>query len=142
MVPDDSHLWLCHVDVVADAVVALAEAPALANLTHHIEHDRRDTLAGFITSAAGIGDRVSATDFGGFLDRVAAAVEVAELESALPKSWKGSACIAGCPAIPCAPAEVTADRTQQFLRRLGVAWPDLPRDGQSAMVAAALTLFT
>lgn len=143
VVPDDSYLWLCHVDVVADALVALAQTPALANLTHHIEHARRDTLADFITSAAGIGDRVIATDFGSFLNRVATAVEEPALEDALAEILEGFGLHRGLsPQSRGRRLELTSDRTQHFLRRLGVEWPALPRDGHSAMVAAALTLFT
>src|SRR5208283_5151979 len=48
MAPNDSHLWLCHVDVVARALVLLAGARDFANETHHLENSRRDTLAEFV----------------------------------------------------------------------------------------------
>ncbi|MFV3127390.1 amino acid adenylation domain-containing protein [Niveispirillum sp. KHB5.9] len=140
--PDESHLWLCHVDVVAEAVVALAEAPALANLTHHVEHARQETLADFI-AGADVGGRVASVDFGTFLQKVAGAVEVPEMEKALAEILEGFGLHRGIsPQARGRRLEVTSARTQQFLARLGVGWPDLPRDGQSAMVAAALTLFT
>ncbi|MDG5493327.1 non-ribosomal peptide synthetase [Niveispirillum sp. BGYR6] len=142
-VPDDSHLWLCHVDRVAQAVLALAESPALANLTHHVEHARRDTLADFITGADGVGERVAAMDFGCFLDKVAAAVDAPALETALAEILEGFGLHRGIsPQARGRRLELASDRTQQFLRRLGVVWPAVPRDGQAAMVAAAHTLFT
>lgn len=142
-VPDDSHLWLCHVDRVAEAVLALAESPALANLTHHVEHARRDTLADFITGAMGLGNRIAAVDFGRFLDKVAAAVDQPALETALAEILEGFGLHRGIsPQARARRLELTSDRTQQFLHRLGVVWPAVPRDGQAAMVAAAHTLFT
>lgn len=141
VVPDDSHVWLCHVDVVAAAVVALAETPALANLTHHVEHARRDSLADFITGAASVAGTVQSGDFGTFLERVAGAVERPELENALSEILEAFGLLRGISPQPQGRRlEVRSERTQHFLSRMGIAWPEIPHGGQAAMLAAALEL--
>ena len=77
VVPDDSHLWLCHVDVVARGLVLLAHAADLTNETHHLENARRDTLAAFVTAAEG----VRACGFDAFLERLEEAVDEPEMGS-------------------------------------------------------------
>lgn len=141
VVPNDSHVWLCHVDVVAAAVVALAETPALANLRHHVEHARRDSLADFITGAASVAGTVQPAEFGSFLNRVAAAVDRPELETALAEILESFGLLRGVsPQSRGRRLEVCSDRTQQFLRRMGIAWPEIPPEGQASMIAAALEL--
>ena len=143
VVPDDTHVWLCHVNVVAAAVVALAETPALGNLTHHVEHARRDSLADFITGAASVADTVQPAEFGPFLDRVAAAVDRPVLETALAEILESFGLLRGVsPQSRGRRLEVCSERTQQFLRRMGIAWPEIPPEGQASMIAAALELNT
>ena len=139
VVPSDFPLWLCHVDVVAAAVTALADAPALANLTHHLLHARRDTLAAFLTGAAASAGRIRSGSFGAFLEALEQAVTRPELESALAEILEVFGLYRDIsPQARDRRLELAADRTQQCLGRLGVRWPDLPQDGQSALVAAAL----
>lgn len=139
LVPDDSHVWLCHVDVVAAGVVALAETPALANLTHHVEHARRDTLAEFITGGIGTTDAVREAGFDSFLERVAAAVDQPEMETALAEVLESFGLLRGIsPQARGRRMEVRSDRTQQFLGRLGVEWPGILPAGQARMITAAL----
>lgn len=138
VVPDDSHLWLCHVDVVAEAIVALAETPALASLTHHIEHARRDSLAGFVTSAPSIAGTVRAVDFEEFIACVIAALDQPGLETALSEILESFGLLRGVsPQAGGRRLEVCSERTQQFLARVGVVWPEIPVLGQDAMLAAA-----
>lgn len=141
LVPDDSHVWLCHVDVVAEAVMALAETSALANLTHHVEHARRDTLSEFITGGMGTTATVREAGFDSFLERVATAVDQPEMETALADILESFGLLRGIsPQARGRRMEVRSDRTQQFLSRLGLEWPGIMLAGQMRMIAAALEM--
>ncbi|MEO0034779.1 MAG: hypothetical protein RLZZ501_802, partial [Pseudomonadota bacterium] len=76
--PDDSHVWLCHADVAARAVVRLALAADLTDQTHHIEPGRRDTVAALLAPAG-----TETVAFAAFLDRLAAASARPELAAAV-----------------------------------------------------------
>ena len=137
-----SHLWLCHVDVAAQAVIALASAGCLVNETHHVEHARRDLIADFITTARGVGDSVRTGDFGAFLERLRAATAEPPMDGAVSEIMELFGIHRGISPHPRARRlEVITDRTRDFLTRLGVSWPDMPPEGQAAMVTAAGRLF-
>lgn len=138
VVPEDSHVWLCHVDVVAAAIVSLAETSALVSLTHHIEHGRRDSLADFMTSATSLAGTVKRVDFGEFIACVIAALDQPGLQTALSEIFEAFGLLRGVsPQAGGRRLEVASGRTQQFLTRVGVTWPDIPILGQEAMLAAA-----
>ena len=142
VVPDDSYVWLCHVDRVARAVVLLAGAAALANETHHVENSRRDTLADFVTSAMGMEGAASAVGFSGLLDRLERAIGEPEMDSALAQTMDAFGLHSGrSPQGRARRLELSSERTQLLLGRLGFGWPPIPRAGQSAMLRAAAALF-
>ncbi|MBB3264822.1 amino acid adenylation domain-containing protein/thioester reductase-like protein [Azospirillum sp. OGB3] len=143
VVPDDSHVWLCHVDLVARAVALLANAAGLANETHHVENHRRDTLADFVTSAAGMAGAVRAVGFDALLDRLERAIAEPEMDGALAQTLEGFGLYSGrSPQARGRRQELTSERTQGLLGRMGFAWPPVPRAGQADMLRAAADLFT
>ena len=138
-VPDDSHLWLCHVDLVARGLVALAGVANLTNETHHLENARRDTLAGFVTAAAD----VRACSFGEFLERLEAAIDEPGVEAALTETLENFGLYRGVsPQLRARRMEIVSGRTQGFLARLGHVWPPVPASGQRKMLRQAAQLFS
>ncbi|AWJ93997.1 hypothetical protein Sp245p_29765 (plasmid) [Azospirillum baldaniorum] len=143
VVPDDSHVWLCHVDRVARAVALLAGAAGLANETHHVENHRRDTLADFVTSAAGMAGAVRAVGFDALLDRLERAIAEPEMDGALAQTLEGFGLYSGrSPQARGRRQELTSERTQALLGRMGFGWPPVPRAGQADMLRAAADLFS
>ena len=142
VVPDDSHVWLCHVDRVARAVALLAGAAALTNETHHVENNRRDTLADFVTSARGMEKAVRAVGFGALLDRLERAIGEPAMDAALAQTMEAFGLYGGrSPQGRARRQELTSDRTQLLLGRMGFGWPEIPRAGQADMLRAAASLF-
>ncbi|WP_035680741.1 SDR family oxidoreductase, partial [Azospirillum brasilense] len=143
VVPDDSHVWLCHVDRVARAVALLAGAAGLANETHHVENHRRDTLADFVTSAAGMAGAVRAGGFDALLDRLERAIGEPDMDGALAQTLEGFGLYSGrSPQARGRRQELTSERTQGLLGRMGFGWPPVPRAGQADMLRAAADLFS
>ncbi|UKJ77427.1 non-ribosomal peptide synthetase [Azospirillum brasilense] len=143
VVPDDSHVWLCHVDRVTRAVALLAGAAGLANETHHVENHRRDTLADFVTSAAGMAGAVQAVGFGALLDRLERAIGEPDMDGALAQTLEGFGLYSGrSPQARGRRQELTSERTQALLGRMGFGWPPVPRAGQADMLRAAADLFS
>jgi amino acid adenylation domain-containing protein/thioester reductase-like protein len=138
-VPVELKASICHVDVVARALIALAGTGTLINEIHHIETSRRDRLADFIRTADGMADRVRACDFGAFLERLRDAIDEPKMESALAETVEtfglgsGRSYLTGLHRLV-----VASDRTQALLEKLGVAWPAIPEAGQNAMLRAAM----
>jgi amino acid adenylation domain-containing protein/thioester reductase-like protein len=137
--PDDSHLWLCHVDLVARGLVLLAGAGDLTNEAHHIENARRDTLAEFVTAAEG----VRACGFDSFLGRLERAVDEPEMDTALTETLENFWLYRGlAPQERARRLEIVSGRTQTLLTRLGFAWPSVPPlTGQAEMLRQARRLF-
>jgi thioester reductase-like protein len=139
VVPDDSHLWLCHVDVVARGLVLLAGAADLTNETHHLENARRDTLAYFVTAVKG----VRACGFDTFLERLEAAVDEPESDAALTETLENFGLYRGLsPQGRARRLEIVSERTEILLARLGLVWPPLPAAGQMEMLRQAAQLFS
>jgi amino acid adenylation domain-containing protein/thioester reductase-like protein len=139
VVPDDSHLWLCHVDMVARGLVLLAGAADLTNETHHLENARRDTPAGFVTAAEG----VRACAFDGFLERLERAVDEPNMEAALTETLENFGLYRGLsPQERARRLEIVSGRTQTLLTRVGFAWPPGPPAGQAEMLCQADRLFS
>jgi len=137
--PDDSHLWLCHVDVVARALVLLAGTADLTNETHHLENARRDTLAAFVTVAQG----VRACRFDAFLARLEAAVDEPAMDAALSETLENFGLYRGLsPQARSRRLEIVSVRTQALLARLGLVWPPVPAAGQAEMLRRAAQLFS
>jgi amino acid adenylation domain-containing protein/thioester reductase-like protein len=139
VVPVELNASICHVDVVARALIALSGTETLTNEIHHIETARHDRLADFIRTADGMADRVRACDFGAFLERLRDAIDEPEMESALAETVEtfglqsGRSYLAGLHRLA-----VASDRTQALLEGLGIAWPTIPEAGQKAMLRAAV----
>jgi amino acid adenylation domain-containing protein/thioester reductase-like protein len=134
VVPDDAHVWLCHVDVVARGLVLLAGVSGLTNETHHLENSRRDTVAAFVTAA----QSVRACGFDAFLMRLEAAVHEPEMEAALAETLETFGLYRGVsPQERARRLEIVSTRTQDLLTRLGLAWPPLPAAGQAEMLRQA-----
>jgi len=139
VVPDDSHLWLCHVDLVARGLVLLANAADLTNEMHHLENVRRDSLGAFV----GAGDRVEICDFDAFLKRLESAVGEPDMSAALAETMENLGLYRGLsPQGRARRLEILSDRTQMLLARLGLVWPPLPEAGQKEMLRHAARLFS
>jgi amino acid adenylation domain-containing protein/thioester reductase-like protein len=139
VVPDDSHLWLCHVDVVARGVVLLAEAAGLTNETHHLENARRGMLAAFVTAAEG----VRGCGFDAFLERLAAAVDETGMDAALTETLENFNLYHGLsPQHRARRLEIVSGRSQSLLARLGLLWPLAPAVGQAELLRQAEQLFS
>jgi amino acid adenylation domain-containing protein/thioester reductase-like protein len=138
VVPDDMHTWLCHVDMVARGIVLLAEATALANETHHLENSVRRPLATFIAEAETI--RVAAFDE--FLDRLEAAIDEPEADTALSETLENFGLYRGISPQPRSRRlEIVSARTQTLLSQLGLVWPPIPEEGRKAVLHQAERLF-
>jgi amino acid adenylation domain-containing protein/thioester reductase-like protein len=134
VVPDDSHLWLCHVDVVARGLLLLAGAADLTNETHHLENARRDSLAAFVAAV----DGVRVCGFDAFLKRLEAAVDEPSMSVALAETMENLGLYRGVsPQARALRLEVVSGRTQILLARLGLVWPSLPPAGQTEMLRQA-----
>jgi thioester reductase-like protein len=123
-VPDDSHVWLSHVDVVARALVRLACAAELTNRTHHLENARRDFVADF-------------------LKRLEAAVDDPEMDLALATTLENFGLYRGVsPQARARRLEIVSGRTQALLGRLAVVWPEVPAAGRAEMLRLADQFFS
>jgi thioester reductase-like protein len=139
VVPDDSHLWLCHVDVVARGLVLLAESTGLSNETHHLENTRRDTLAAFVTAAEG----VRGCSFDVFLERLAAAVDEPGMDAALTETLENFNLYRGLsPQHRARRLEIVSGRSQSLLAGLGLVWPPAPPVEQAELLRQAEQMFS
>jgi len=135
VVPDDPHLWLCHVDSVARGLVLLAGAAELGNATHHLEHSRRDTLADFVTAEGG----ARACRFDAFLARLDAAVDDPALDATLAETMENFGLYRGVsPQARARRLEVVSDRTRIVLAGLGLVWPPVVAAGRTAWLRQAV----
>ena len=82
VVPDDSHLWLCHVDLVARGLVLLAGAADLTNETHHLENARRDRWPHSLPRRRESAPAVSTSSWSGWKQ----AVDEPEMDAALAET--------------------------------------------------------
>jgi thioester reductase-like protein len=139
VVPDDSHLWLCHVDVVARGVVLLAEAAGLSNETHHLENARRGSLAEFVTAAEG----VRGCGFDAFLERLAAATDETGMDAALTETLENFNLYRGLsPQHRARRLEVVSGRSQSLLAGMGLVWPPAPAVEHAEFLRQARQLFS
>ena len=142
MVPDDSPVWLCHVDVVARAILGLAQTRSLSNLAHHLEHPRTDRLADVVAPASFGDNSVRVGDFGQFLDRLAQAVDEPGMQPAFAEAMASFGLYGGAaPHDLSGRLEPVSWRTNALLAKLGLVWPDLPAAGLAGMLRAAADVF-
>jgi len=126
-VPKKVEALFCHVDLVARAVLLLAETRALSNETHHIEHSQETSLAEFISSAFPL----VTCDFGVFIDHLLKALDKPEQQQAFYEVLDGFNLYGGqAPQVKAQYIELTSDRTNQLLKRLGLEWTDVSSEGQ------------
>jgi amino acid adenylation domain-containing protein/thioester reductase-like protein len=138
-VPDDSHLWQCHVDVVARGIVLLAGAANLTNETYHLENVRLDTLAAFVGAAK----EVRVCSFGAFLERLQAAVDEPCMNAALTEILENFGLYRGVsPQARARRLEIVSGRTQNLMARLGLFWPNGQAAGQTEMLRQAARHFS
>jgi len=136
--PDDSHLWLCHVDTVARGLVLLACAADLTNEAHHLENSRRDTLAEFVAE-----EGVRVCGFDAFLEQLEAAVNSSEMDAALTETLENFGLYRGVsPQARSRRLEIVSGRTQALLANGGLVWPALPADGHAQTLRRAAQLFS
>ncbi|WP_074770387.1 non-ribosomal peptide synthetase [Magnetospirillum fulvum] len=134
-VPAESHVWLCHVDCVARAIVLLAEQSSSPHLTHHIENAERLTLAELMPN-------LSACDFGAFIDRLDQAIDDPALAAALAETMETFGLFRGLsPQSRARRLEIVSSRTQSRLSQLGFAWPSVPPEGWADVLRRAAGLF-
>jgi hypothetical protein len=126
------------VDVVAHALVQLAEAAELTHATHHLENARRDTLAIFFAAAPA----VRLYGFNAFLQRLSAAVDEPGMEAAVNEALEAFRLYRGVSPQPRARRlEIVSARTQHLLAQLGLTWPEVPAARQAEMLRLAAELF-
>jgi len=126
-VPKKVEALFCHVDLVAKAVLLLAETRALSNETHHIEHSQETSLAEFISSAFPL----ATCDFGLFIEHLIKALDKPEQQQAFYEVLDGFNLYGGqAPQVKAQHIELTSDRTNQLLKRLGLEWTDVSSEGQ------------
>ena len=134
VVPGDSHVWLCHVDLVAHGLVLLAESGTLANETHHLENSRRDTTASFIAEA----QTIRIARFDEFLARLEAAIDEPDADTALTETMENFGLYRGVsPQAQARRLEITSARTNALLAQLGLVWPPIPEGRREATLRQA-----
>lgn len=134
-VPAESHVWLCHVDCVARAIVLLAERSGRPHLTHHIENAERLTLAELMPA-------LSACDFGAFLDRLDQAIDDPALAAVLAETMETFGLFRGLsPQSRARRLEIVSSRTQNRLSQLRFAWPPVPPEGWADVMRRAAGVF-
>jgi len=128
--PDDLHVWLCHVDYLAKALVLISKSKVLVNETHHLEHHYRHTISGLLTDeGVGLG-KVEECDFGEFMDRLIELVDQDDYHEALSELVEAFGLMRGqAPQPRGRRLEVITERTQDLLTRLGFSWPEVPALG-------------
>lgn len=142
-VPEEMFASLCHVDIVARAIVALSGTQALINEIHHIETSRQDRLVDFIRSADVIAaESISACNFNDFLRRLREAIDQPDLESAAAETMEAFGLHADRPISAQSNGfTVTSERTQRMLEKIGITWPAIPSVGQNALLRAAMKMY-
>ena len=134
VVPDDAHVWLCPVDVVARGILRLAGSAGLTHEIHHLENSRRETMAAFVTSSGG----ARACGFDTFLERLDEAVEEPEMDNALTRTMENLRLYSGVPPQPRARRlEIVSMRTNALLAEMGLEWPPIPEAGCAEMLRRA-----
>ncbi|MBZ4218930.1 MAG: amino acid adenylation domain-containing protein [Chlorobium sp.] len=139
VIPLELDASLCYVDVVAKALVTLANSNVLTNEIHHITTTRRERLASIILSTDGIADKIRGCDFSTFLKRVQAAIDEPQMELALADTVENFGLQTGRSLMTLLHGvEIASDRTQRMLDKFGITWPEIPQAGQNALLSAAM----
>ncbi|TLU58765.1 MAG: amino acid adenylation domain-containing protein [Chlorobium sp.] len=140
--PTELSASLCHVDIVAKAIIALAGRKTLSNEIHHIDTSRRESLADIILSAGELDGKVRTCNFSSFLERLLGAIDEPEMESALAETVENYGLQTGhSPFSRQHGMEVASDRTRLLLEKSGITWPSIPAKGVKALLRRAMTTF-
>ena len=143
VIPLELDASLCYVDVVAKALVALADRKALKNEIHHIKTTRRDRLASIILSSDGIADKIRACNFSAFLKRVQEAIDEPQMESVLADTVENFGLQTGRSLLTrLHGVEIASNRTQLLLDKFGITWPEIPQAGKNALLSTAMKFLT
>ena len=143
VIPLELDASLCYVDVVAKALVALADRKALKNEIHHIKTTRRDRLATIILSTDGIADKIRSCNFSAFLKRVQEAIDEPQMESVLADTVENFGLQTGRSLLTrLHGVEIASDRTQLLLDKSGITWPEIPQAGKNALLSTAMKFLT
>lgn len=128
--PDDLHVWLCHVDYLAKALVTISLSKALVNETHHLEHHYRHTVSGLLTKHGAGLTNVTECDFAAFINRLQDLIGKDEYHTPMAELVEAFGLMRGqAPQPRGRRLEVITERTQTLLKRLGFNWPDVPIAG-------------
>jgi amino acid adenylation domain-containing protein/thioester reductase-like protein len=142
-VPDDMHVWLCHVDYLAKALIAISTPQALCNETHHLEHGYRHTVSGLLTSQGVQLSNVYECGFGEFLQRLIDTHEDSLLAAPHAELVEAFGLIrAKAPQPNGRRLEVITERSQSLLNRLNFNWPAVPVEGLKQLLSNAQTHFS
>ena len=139
IVPTEPSASLCHVDIVAKAIIALADRKTLSNEIHHIDTSRRESLADIILSDREVAGKVRTCNFGSFLERLLGAIDEPEMESALAETVENYDLQTGHSTFSRQQAiEVTSVRTRLLLEKFDINWPSIPPQGVQALLRRAM----
>jgi len=142
-VPVELNALLCHVDVVARSIIALADIKTLSNEIHHIETSRHDRLADIMLSTNGMAKSLYVCDFGDFLLRLLNAIDDPEMETAIAETVENYGLLTGRSLMArLHGVVVTSERTRLLLAKLGITWPAIPSAGLHALMNAAMKNLT
>ena len=139
VIPLELDASLCYVDVVAKALITLADRKVLTNEIHHIKTTRREQLASIILSSDGIADKIRGCNFSAFLKRVQEAIDEPQMESVLADTIENFGLQTGRSLLTrLHGVEIASDRTQLLLDTFGITWPEIPQAGKNALLSTAM----
>ncbi|MDV7340258.1 amino acid adenylation domain-containing protein [Terasakiella sp. A23] len=129
-VPKDLHVWLCHVDYLAKALVMISETNALKHETHHLEHHFMHTISDLLTRKDMEIEGIESSSFGDFIDHLIKVSDDPVYNEPLSDLVEAMYLTRGeAPQPRGRRLEVITERTQTLLSRIGFSWPDVPVSG-------------
>jgi hypothetical protein len=129
---------ICHVDIVAQSIIQLAQCSDLINETHHIENSREEKIVDLIHASGQFKEKLQSGDYGELLNHLVESLnnpgleaDISELLNIFGIYQKKSLHEIARRLI------IASDRTQLLLNDLGVHWPNsLPTKGAIALIDA------
>ncbi|MFT5163168.1 MAG: amino acid adenylation domain-containing protein/thioester reductase-like protein [Alteromonadaceae bacterium] len=142
-VPDDMHVWLCHVDYLAQAIITISQPKAMVNQTHHLEHHYRHTVADLLTHQQIQQPQPQPCDFVEFIQRLIDTHQQPHLAKAHGELVDVFGLMrAKAPQVNGRRIEVITERTQSILKQLNFTWPDVPLAGLKQLLSNAHSHFS
>ena len=129
---------ICHVDIVAQSIIQLAQCSDLINETHHIENSRAEKIVDLIHASSQFKEKLQCGDYGELLNHLVESLNNPKLEADISELLN----IFGIyqkisPHEIARRLVIASDRTQLLLNDLGVHWPNnLPNKGAIAFINA------